>query len=88
MTKSKKINEFIDYIIRFNDALTCVGYNGRFIPVDLEKKYGVIVGPSAARIINHLHCYEKIDEYEEIIVYDKNNKQKHKEKAFAIRFKN
>ena len=88
MLTIKQINKFLDFIKRFNEALELVGYNGRFIPITLEKKHGIIIGPSAKMIINHLYSSDKIDEYEEIKVYNSNNKQKHKDKAFAIRFKN
>ena len=88
MLTIRKINKFLEFINKFNEALEIVGYNGRLIPITLEKKHGVIIGPSAKMIINHLKSSDKIDEYEEIILYNKNNEQKHKDKAFAIRFKN
>jgi hypothetical protein len=76
----EKINEFINYIERLNKALDSVGYGGKFIPATFSPKVGVIVGPNAKMIANHLHSSGKLEKYYEF---------KHKGaegKIFAVQF--
>lgn len=76
----EKINEFIQYIERLNKALDSVGYGGKFIPATFSPKVGVIVGPNAKMIANHLYSSGKIEKHYEF---------KHKGaegKIFAVQF--
>jgi hypothetical protein len=77
---NEKINKFIEYINRLNNALDSVGYGGRFIPATFSPKIGVIVGPNAKMVTNHLHSSGKLIKYYEF---------KHKGaegKIFAVQF--
>jgi hypothetical protein len=65
MQELVKVNEFIDYIERLNKALDSVGYGGQFIPATFDPKVGVIVGPNAKMITQHLYSSGKIDKYYE-----------------------
>lgn len=78
-----KINMFLDYIFRLNEALDAVGLSGRFIPISLEQKYGVIVGRglSALKISRFLYISGKIDCYYEI------GQKTKQQKVYAVRFK-
>jgi hypothetical protein len=77
----EKINEFIQYVERLNKALNSVGYGGQFIPATFSPRVGVIVGPNAKMIAQHLYSSGKIDKHYEF---------KHKGaegKIFAVQFK-
>jgi hypothetical protein len=81
MQELVKVNEFIDYIERLNKALDSVGYGGQFIPATFDPKVGVIVGPNAKMITQHLYSSGKIDKYYEF-------KHKGSEgKIIAVQFK-
>lgn len=80
MHELAKVNEFIEYIERLNKALDSVGYGGQFIPATLSPKVGVIVGPNAKMVTNHLHNSGKIEKFYEL-------KHKGSEgKIFAVQF--
>ena len=77
----QKINEFIDYVIRLNEALDSVGYGGQFIPATFSPKIGVIVGPNAKMVTNQLYNSGKIEKFYEL-------KHKGSEgKILAVQFK-
>jgi hypothetical protein len=81
MPELAKVNEFIDYVERLNKALDSVGYGGQFIPATFSPKVGVIVGPNAKMITQHLYSSGRIEKHYEF-------KHKGSEgKIIAVQFK-
>lgn len=80
MQEPAKINEFLEYIDRLNNALDSVGYGGRFIPSTFSPRYGVIIGPNAKMVTMHLHSSGKINKYHEF------KGRKSRGKAYAVEF--
>mgnify|MGYP003346758128 FL=1 len=80
MQEPAKINEFLEYIQRLNNALDSVGYGGRFIPATLHPRFGVIIGPNAKMVTKHLHSSGKIQKYYEF------KGRKTRGRAYAVEF--
>lgn len=80
MPEPAKLNEFLQYIERLNHALDSVGYGGRFIPATLHPRFGVIIGPNAKMVVEHLHSSGKIYKYYEF------KGRKTRRRAYAVEF--
>ena len=81
MLEVSKMQEFIDYVEKFNKALESIGWLGQFVPATFSPKIGVIVGKNAKMITNHLYISGRIEKHYEF---------KHKGadgKIFAVQLK-
>ena len=65
MLEHVKINENIKFFARINSAIKDVGWSGEIVPISVERKYAMIVGPSAKEIVKCLFLCNKIKEYHE-----------------------
>lgn len=74
MLERAKINENINYFTSINSAIKDVGWVGELVPISVERKYAMIVGPSANEIVKCLLLCNKIKEYHEFRCKKSNNR--------------